>query len=112
MFTMESFTRNTQLLYLAFVSQPANVTLLLNTDGMSVFQSSKATLRPVWLIVNEIPRRLRYEDTDYYLIYMYIYVCTYIIVQIPATKYFAGWIVVCKCETSYEYVSPPYNERD
>ena len=27
----------------AFVSQPANVTLLLNTDGVSVFQSSKKT---------------------------------------------------------------------
>ena len=45
----------------AFVSQPANVTLLLNTDGVSVFRSSKATLWPVWLIVNELPRRLRYE---------------------------------------------------
>ena len=44
-----------------FVSQPANVTLLLNTDGVSVFRSSKATLWPVWLIVNELPRRLRYE---------------------------------------------------
>ena len=42
-----------------FVSQPANVTLLLNTDGVPVFRSSKATLWPVWLIVNELPRRLR-----------------------------------------------------
>ena len=44
----------------AFVSHPANVTLLLNTD---MFRSSKSTLWPVWLIINELPKRLRYEYT-------------------------------------------------
>ena len=46
---------------LFFAVQPANVILLSNTDGVSVFQSSKATFWPVWLIVNELPRRLRYD---------------------------------------------------
>ena len=62
----------------AFVSQPANVTLLLNTDGVAVFRSSNATLWPVWLIVNELPRRLRYGYIRIlnniiirYIIYMY-----------------------------------------
>ena len=49
--------------HVAFVSHPANVTLLLNTDGVSVFKSSKSTLWPVWLIINELPKRLRYEYT-------------------------------------------------
>ena len=39
--------------------------------------------------------------------------CTYIIVQIPVTKYiyFAGWIVVYKGKTSYEHV-PPHEIRE
>ena len=43
----------------AFLSQPANVSLLLNTDGVSVFHSSTVSLWPIWLIVNELPLRKR-----------------------------------------------------
>ena len=40
-----------------FLSQPANVSLLLNTDGVSLFHSSTVSLWPIWLIVNELPSR-------------------------------------------------------
>ena len=43
-----------------FLSHPANISLLLNTDGVSVFRSSKATLWPVWIVINELPKRKRY----------------------------------------------------
>lgn len=43
-----------------FLSQPANVSLLLNTDGVALFHSSTVSLWPIWLIVNELPLRKRY----------------------------------------------------
>lgn len=54
-----------------FLSHPANVSLLLNTDGVSVFRSSKTTLWPVWIVINELPKRKRYR-------YMYLQcICHY-----------------------------------
>ena len=44
-----------------FLSRPANISLLLNTDGVAVFRSSKATLWPIWIVVNELPKRKRYK---------------------------------------------------
>lgn len=44
----------------SFLSQPANVSLLMNTDGIAIFRSSKASLWPVWVMINELPKRLRY----------------------------------------------------
>ena len=38
-----------------FLSQPANVSLLLNTDGVSLFHSSTVTLWPIRLAINELP---------------------------------------------------------
>lgn len=43
----------------SFLSQPANISLLINTDGIAIFQSSKASLWPVWVMINELPKRLR-----------------------------------------------------
>ena len=34
----------------SFLSQPANISLLINTDGIAIFQSSKASLWPVWVM--------------------------------------------------------------
>ena len=42
-----------------FVSQPGNVTLTLNTDGVSMFQSTSVDLWPIWLAINELPSILR-----------------------------------------------------
>lgn len=45
----------------AFLRQPTNVSLLINTDGVRIFKSSKYELWPVWMIINELPPSLRYE---------------------------------------------------
>lgn len=47
-----------------FLDQPANVSLLLNTDGVAIFHSSKVSLWPIWVIVNELPIRKRYNYYD------------------------------------------------
>ena len=43
-----------------FLSEPGNVSLLLNTDGIKMFNSSGIDLWPIWLVVNELPPNERY----------------------------------------------------
>ena len=43
-----------------FLSSKFNVSLLLNTDGVQVFSSSKKEVWPIWLVINELPPTLRY----------------------------------------------------
>lgn len=38
-----------------FLSKPTNVSLLLNTDGVAIFSSSKVSIWPVWIQINELP---------------------------------------------------------
>ena len=38
-----------------FLAEPGNVSLLLNTDGVKMFNSSVVDLWPIWLVVNELP---------------------------------------------------------
>ena len=42
-----------------FLSQPGNISLLLNTDGVAIYRSSKIYIWPVWAVVNELPSSLR-----------------------------------------------------
>ena len=42
-----------------FLSKPANVSLTINTDGVAIFRSSKASLWPVWVQVNSLKQRGR-----------------------------------------------------
>ena len=42
-----------------FLSKSENVSLLLNTDGVSVFRSSTVSLWPLWLVINELPPSVR-----------------------------------------------------
>ncbi len=42
-----------------FLSNPLNISLLLNTDGVAIFQSSKVSIWPVWLVINELPIKMR-----------------------------------------------------
>ena len=37
-----------------------NISLTLNTDGVAIFKSSKNSLWPVWLVINELPPTERY----------------------------------------------------
>ena len=62
-----------------FLSHPANISLLLNTDGVAVFRSSKATLWPVRIVVNELPKCKRYRC-------MYI-VCTMSLYSMDACQH-------------------------
>jgi len=40
---------------------PANLSFLLNTDGVALFRSSTTNIWPVFLAVNELPPSMRYE---------------------------------------------------
>ena len=35
------------------------ISLLLNTDGVAIYRSSKISIWPVWAVVNELPPSLR-----------------------------------------------------
>ena len=41
------------------LSYPENVSFVLNTDGAPVFKSSKVTIWPLYLVINELPYKLR-----------------------------------------------------
>lgn len=43
----------------AFLSEPGNNSLLLNTDGVAMFKSSNVSLWPIWLAINELPPHIR-----------------------------------------------------
>ncbi len=36
-------------------SNRANVSFLCNTDGVAIFKSSKGSLWPIWIVINELP---------------------------------------------------------
>lgn len=42
-----------------FLSRPANISLLLNTDGVAIYRSSSVSIWPVWAVINELPPNLR-----------------------------------------------------
>ena len=43
----------------SFLSEPSNVSLTLNTDGVSIYRSSNVDLWPVWFTINELPKNKR-----------------------------------------------------
>ena len=43
----------------AFLANPANISFVCNTDGVALFTSSTVEIWPVWLSINELPRRER-----------------------------------------------------
>ena len=45
----------------SFLMRPYNISLTLNTDGLAIFKSSKNSLWPVWLVINELPPTARYD---------------------------------------------------
>ena len=42
-----------------FLSEKANLSVTLNTDGTDVFHSSTASLYPVWMTINKLPPLVR-----------------------------------------------------
>ena len=42
-----------------FLSHPANISILMNTDGVALYRSSNVSLWPVWGVINELPPKLR-----------------------------------------------------
>ena len=47
-----------------FLSEKANLSVTLNTDGTDVFRSSTASLYPVWMTINELPPLVRYTSRN------------------------------------------------
>ncbi len=43
-----------------FLSEPTNLSFLMNTDGVALFNSSKVSMWPIWLGINELPLSKRY----------------------------------------------------
>lgn len=58
-----------------FLSEPYNLSVKLNTDGVAIFHSSQFGVWPLFLLVNELPPSLRYvnkseclyDDNDVYM---------------------------------------------
>ena len=46
-----------------FLSNPDNISLLDNTDGVALVRSSKAGVWPIYYVINELPPRERYMLT-------------------------------------------------
>jgi hypothetical protein len=57
-----------------FLNEPANVSFLVNTDGVAIFRSSKFSIWPVWIVINELPKSQRYVLFMYILYHNYNYV--------------------------------------
>lgn len=39
----------------SFLRDENNISFTVNTDGVNIFRSSKYSLWPVWLVINELP---------------------------------------------------------
>ena len=44
-----------------FFKSLANISLICNTDGVSIFNSSNVSIWPIWLAINELPPILRFS---------------------------------------------------
>ena len=40
-------------------SNPANISFMMNTDGVSIFRSSQTEVWPTFLVINELPASVR-----------------------------------------------------
>lgn len=43
------------------LSNPNNISLTMNTDGVALFRSSSKSLWPIWLVINELPPTERFS---------------------------------------------------
>ena len=57
----KSLTTNDGLL-----SSPDSISILINSDGVPVFKSSKVSIWPVYLMINELPLIERRKNENYY----------------------------------------------
>lgn len=65
-----------------FLLQPANISLSLNTDGVSIYHSSKISIWPVWIVINELPSAQKVRALKLYL--WYYRLCTHLVCLSPA----------------------------
>ncbi len=49
-----------QQMSLNFLSNPNNISVIFNTDGVPVFRSSNFSFWPQYLVINELPLKTRY----------------------------------------------------
>ena len=45
--------------FLCPTTNPANISFVLNTDGVSLFKSSETSIWPIFLVINELPASIR-----------------------------------------------------
>ena len=93
-----------------FLSEPGNVSLLMNTDGVSMFKSSNVSLWPIWVAINELPPHVRLA-IPLYVLYIHVHVRTYSM-QIPETQLTSCWVVVQQGETDDDYILRPICSGD
>ena len=43
-----------------FLAEKNNISVIFNTDGVPVFRSSKFAFWPIYLLINELPYKMRY----------------------------------------------------
>ena len=55
-----------------FLSQRDNISMIFNTDGVPVFRSSNFAFWPQYLLINELPSKIRYTCSTCKLCYMHV----------------------------------------
>ena len=61
MYDGEQYTKHTEPVGFLSSDFPDNVSLSINTDGVAVFKSSKSEVWPIWIAINELPPKQRYN---------------------------------------------------
>lgn len=66
-----------------FLNETAHISFLLNTDGVAIFRSSKFSVWPVWIVINELPKSQRYYC--YFVAMECIHVILELLFYMPST---------------------------
>ena len=72
----------------SFTSEPTNVTLLMNTDGVQLFKSSSVSMWPIWIVIGASLSEPHTSELNgrIFLIYICIYICMYRTSYVQCTR--------------------------
>ena len=63
-----------------FLSEPYNISVKLNTDGVAIFRSSQFGVWPLFLLVNELPPAMRYKKLIRNSLTACMCTCTFVVI--------------------------------